>query len=214
MSPPCSSWNLFHKNITELKEVLKRNRFPEQVIDSEIKNYLNKIFEKNEEEKEKEIKNFYKLPYLGTLSKQTQNKIQKLCKELCKTTKITLIFSVCKIKSCLPTKSKNPPHLLSYVVYRYICPICGDSYIGETTRYFETRRHEHLNTNKSSTIYIHTHGNNRCNGKSDESNFTVIDRASTQFSLKIKQAIHINKIKPTLINKQKNHVALTLDMSI
>ena len=99
-------------------------------------------------------------------------------------------------------------------MYIYICPICGDSYIGETTRHFETRRNEHLNTNKNSTVYIHTHTDGQCKGKSDESNFSIIDRASTQFSLKIKQAIQINKYKPTLINKQKNHVALTLDISL
>ena len=121
---------------------------------------------------------------------------------------------MCKIKSRLPTKSKNPSHLKSYVVYRYICPICNDSYVGETTRHFETRRYEHLNTDKASTVYKHTHQNNKCAGKSSGENFSVIDKANTQFSLKIKQAIHINKYKPTLINKQKTHVALTLDMSI
>ena len=97
-------------------------------------------------------------------------------------------------------------------MYRYICPICGDSYIGETTRHWVVRRNEHLNTDKQSCIYKHTHQNNSCKGKSDESCFSILDRAQTKFSLKLKQAIHINKLKPTLINKQKNHVVLTLDI--
>ena len=208
----CNSWKLFHENIVELKETLKRNKFPEKIIDSEIKKYLNKTFEKEKDknEEEKETRNVYILPFLGSKSKITQSKVNKLSNELCKATKIKLIFSVCKIKSCLPTKSKAPSSLLSGVVYRYICPICGDSYIGETTRHFEVRRNEHLNTDKTSTVYKHTHKNNECRGESNETSFSVIDKAKTQFSLKIKQAIYINKYKPTLINKQINHVVLTL----
>ena len=61
-------------------------------------------------------------------------------------------------------------------------------------------------------VYKHTHNNDRCSGKSNEDNFEVLDKAQTQFALKLKQAIHINKHNPTLINKQKKHVILTLDI--
>ena len=133
-------------------------------------------------------------------------------KKLCKGTKIKLVFSVCKIQSCLPIKSKAPSSLLSGVVYRYICPICGDSYIGETMRHWETRRSEHLYKDKASHVYKHIHADNNCKGKSNEDNFTILDKAQTQFALKLKQAMQINKYKPTLINKQKKHVILTLDI--
>ena len=36
----------------------------------------------------KENHNFFKLPYIGKMSKETQNKINSLCKTLCKGTKI------------------------------------------------------------------------------------------------------------------------------
>ena len=51
-------------------------------------------------------KNYYKHPYLGIISKQTQKKLRKLGKELCKGIDITLCFSVCKIGSFLPLKVK------------------------------------------------------------------------------------------------------------
>ena len=65
---------------------------------------------------------------------------------------------------------------------------------------------------KTSHIYKHTHNNDQCKGKSNENNFKIIDKSQTQFSLKLKQAMQINKHNPTLINKQKKHVILTLDI--
>ena len=44
-------------------------------------------------------------------------------------------------------------------------------------------------------IYQHTHKNNSCQGKSSEINFTIIDTASIQFKLKIKEDIHIKQQK-------------------
>ena len=40
------------KNIKQVKEVLKRNQFPEKTINSEIKKYLNKIFEPDDKQRE------------------------------------------------------------------------------------------------------------------------------------------------------------------
>ena len=73
----------FNKNITDLKEVLKRNKYPDKIIDNDIKKYLNLIFEDDKhDETRKENINFYKLPYFGTNCKQMKQYINKLCKEL------------------------------------------------------------------------------------------------------------------------------------
>lgn len=45
--------------------------------------------------------------------------------------------------------------------------------------------------------------NKTCKNLCDESCFQVIDYASSPFRLKIKEALHINWLKPNL-NKQKN----------
>ena len=79
-------------------------------------------------------------------------------------------------------------------------------------RHWETRRSEHLYKDKASHVYKHIHADNNCKGKSNEDNFTILDKAQTQFALKLKQAMQINKYKPTLINKQKKHIILTLDI--
>ena len=74
--------------------------FPIKIIDAEIRKYLNNKFkEKVEDEDNKPNKNYYKLPYLGIISKYTQKKLMELGKELCKGIDITLWFSVCKMGS-------------------------------------------------------------------------------------------------------------------
>ena len=112
----------------------------------------------------------------------------------------------------MPTKSKALSSLLSSVVYKYICPICGDSYIGETRRHWEVRKKEHLYNDVNSAIYKHTHNNDKCHGKSDGTCFSILDKAQAHFTLKLKQAMYINKFTPTLFNTQKKHVVLTLDV--
>ena len=209
----CNTWELFSKNITELENTLKRNSFPPKIINREINKYLNKTYKSNNTTLEEENKtiNYYKLPFLGITSKYTQIKISELCKNLCKKLTITLSFNTCKVGSFLSSKSKPLPGLQSFVVYKYLCPSCAASYVGETTRHWGVRVKEHLLKDKKSHIYQHINMNNNCTGKSDNSSFKIIDKASTEYTLKIKEAVHINWIKPTL-NKQKIHIKLTIDI--
>ena len=208
----CSKWNIFHNNIKELKHTLQRNKFPPKLIDKEIKKYLNNIHEVDKVKADKKV-NYYKLPYLGDVSKYTQKRIRELCNLFCKSMDITLSFNTCKITSFLSTKSCSPPNLQSFVVYNYNCPSCGASYVGQTTRHYVERVREHLKADKNSHIYKHINdkSNNNCKELNNESAFKIIDKANSEFTLKIKEAIHIKWLKPTL-NKQKYHVNLTLHM--
>ena len=117
---------------------------------------------------------------------------------------------MCKIGSFLSSKSKPLPSLQSFVVYKYLCPRCGACYVGETTRHYTVRVDEHLRTDKTSHVYKHININMDCYDKSDSNSFKIIDRASTAFGLKIREAIHVNWVKP-ILNGQKVALKLTLD---
>ena len=149
-----------------------------------------------------------KLPYIGTFSKFAQTKLDRLSSTFCKNTNITLVFSSTKISSFFSSKDKIPEALRSLVVYHFICASCGASYIGETYRHLDERINEHLKS-KSSHIYKHLEENSDCKQACDKSCFRIIDRASSAFRLKIKEALHINWLKPTL-NKQVKHLALSI----
>lgn len=75
---------------------------------------------------------FYKLPYIGTFSNATQNKLRRLLKRYCKNLDIKLlVFSTFKLRDMFSVQDTVLPGLRSQVVYKFACA----SYIGETTMY-------------------------------------------------------------------------------
>ena len=99
----------------------------------------------------------------------------------------------------------------SFVVYKFTCVGCQSCYIGETRRHLATTIKEHLVTDKKSHIMKHLLKNKCCNSLCDEGCFQVIDYASSPLRLKVKEALHINLLKPDL-NKQKEHVNITISV--
>ena len=98
---------------------------------------------------------------------------------------------------------------MSNVVYRFQCAICNFCYIGETTRHLEKRIAEHLRKDKTSAIYKHIHEDFDCFNYCDESCFSILDTAMTNFQLKVKEGMYIGWENPNL-NKQVKYVQCTL----
>ena len=155
--------------------------------------------------------NFYKLPYLGDISKSTKGKLKELCMNYCKDLNITISFTTCKIGSFISSKSKSPDYLKSFVVYLYKCGSCNANYVGRTKRHFSVRIKEHLGKDKNSHIYKHINSNDNCKMASNESSFRIVDKANTDYQLQLKEAMHIQWIAPS-INKQFNHVSISLHL--
>ena len=98
-------------------------------------------------------------------------------------------------------KDRTPVALKSMVVYQFSCAGCNSCYIGETSRHFSTRIKEHTESDKNSHIFKHFNTSPLCKSKYSPSCFSILDSASNSIDLKLKEAFHINKIKPEL-NKQ------------
>ena len=88
---------------------------------------------------------------------------------------------------------------------------CAACYVGENTRHFNTRVREHLETDRASHIFKHLEGSKECRSACSLDSFAIIDQASSRFTLKIKEALHILWEKPTL-NAQVKHVNLKLSV--
>ena len=88
----------------------------------------------------------------------------------------------------------------SLVVYKINCATCNAEYIGKTERILAHRMKEHTKSDKSA-CYQHTVDNP--DHQMDYENIKVIDRASSDFKLRMKELLHILKSKPEL-NKQMN----------
>ena len=179
--------------------------FPPRLVEKTIRTYLdNKMSKTQPENKDNPCESYFKLPYIGDYSDFVSRKLKLLSKQFCKNTDLKISFVTFKLGSLFSTKSLSPKYLKSGVVYLFTCAACNDSYVGETSRHFDTRVHEHLfKASQPSSIYKHLQGNAECKSKCNESCFKIIDSARTKFTLEIKESLHTNWIKPK-ITKQKN----------
>ena len=101
--------------------------------------------------------------------------------------------------------------LKSFLVYEFTCASCSSCYIGEICRHFKTRIEEHVKKDNTSHTFKHLHSTATCFDSYNSLYFKIIDKANFKFDLKIKEALHINWIKPNL-NAQQNYLALTLSL--
>ena len=83
--------------------------------------------------------------------------------------------------------------------------------IGETCRHFKTKIDEHIKKDIKSHIFEHLHSTATYFDSYNSLCFKIIDKANSEFDLKVKETLHINWRKPNL-NAQRNHLALTLSL--
>ena len=183
------------------------------MIDLVIKKYLNNTIKssskQNHNSNEKDITvRFFKLPFIGFYSKQTQKKIDKLCKKFCKNLKVNLVFTSKKLRDMFSSKDPYRSDHISKVVYKFVCASCNASYVGRTGRHLATRIDEHFGKDKKSHIYQHLTSSIDCLDKCSKECFSILDTANTKHQLQIKEALYIAWLKPTL-NKQKHHQYIT-----
>ena len=162
-----------------------------------MKKYLNHKFSSNQNQLTDTSDVYYfKLPYIGNLSHHIKNKISKLCKEFCKENfNIKLVFNSFKIKSYFSYKGPIPDDLKSFLVNKSTCASCSSSYIGKTCRHFKSRIEKHIKKDNKSHIFKHLQSTTRCFDSYNSLSFRIIDKANSEFNLKVKKALHI-RTKP------------------
>ena len=104
------------------------------------------------------------------------------------------------VRNLLSVKDSVPRQFRSRVIYKLTYACCNACCIGGTGR---------LSWNKSSHIFKHLQSSERCRQSFCTDCFEILDSAPTKFQLKLKEAMHIDWVKPSL-NQQVQHVNLTL----
>ena len=104
-----------------------------------------------------------------------------------------------KVRNYFSLKDRTPLNLKAKVVYKFNGS-CDKSvsYIGKTKRHLAVRIREHR-TNPSA-IREHFQDCQTCRD-SNSSSFSVLSSGRSDFEIRIKEALYIQKFKPTL-NKQ------------
>jgi len=108
-----------------------------------------------------EIDKYYiKIPYVRAIEKESYKYVSGINKCLPDTVRIQPVFTTRKTASFFPNKDKMAKGVSSNVIYKYKCPHCseGNTYIGETTRHFDTRIREHISGKPTPTeVSRHQH---------------------------------------------------------
>ena len=187
----CSNWN---DDIENIKSNLIKYAYPSCLINKVTKKYLDHTYSSNKTQlKDTSDICYFKLPYIGKLLHHIKNKLSKLCKDFCiENFNVQPIFNSFKIKNHFSYEHPIPDDLKSFLVYKFTCASCSSSYIGETCRHFKTRIEEHIKKNNKSHIFNHLHSTTTCFDSHNFLSFKIIDKTSSKFDLKIKEAFHIN----------------------
>ena len=97
--------------------------------------------------------------WLSTISRSPTSGIfqreRKLINRFSKLIEIKFVCSTFKIKNFFSVKDPFPDRLRVRIVYQFSCASYNACYVGETSRYFAKRVHEHLSSDRSSHFYKH-----------------------------------------------------------
>ena len=133
-----SSTTIFHQEVERLRSILAKNSFPLEFVDQCVASFLNKMFKtrKNKTPEEEKHTETIVLPYLGKLSLEIRKRLRKYVNKHITNCNLVVIFrSQRRLRTLFRYKDTIPPNLQSYILYRYTCGTCKDSYIGKTDRH-------------------------------------------------------------------------------
>ena len=103
-----------------------------------------------------------------------------------------LVFISFKIKNYFSYKDPIRNDLKSFLVYKFTCASCSSSYNSETCRHFKNTIEEHIKNDNKCHIFKHLHSITPCFDSNNFLYFKIIDKANSQFDLKIKEPLHNN----------------------
>ena len=148
----------FHTDLQKLSVILRRNLFPENLINKYISKYIQTAVKGGKTQRHSGVepqetpKFFFKIPYVGHFSVTAQRSIRKLANRLCKPIDLRLVFTTFKVRNLFNLKDAVPEGLRTRVVYKFSCASCNACYVGETSRHFSTRVRDHLLSDRSSNV--------------------------------------------------------------
>ena len=215
----CSTYENFHKELCKIKAILYENCFPKSLIDSVLRVFLDKQFNKkvsHSDEKEDKQRILFFLPFLGQYSLRIKHNIDKLIRQCYPNVKLQFVFrSPRRLCDLFASKDRLLSLVRSNVVYKFTCSCCSATYYGKTSRNPLIRRREHLGINKlgqnikssgPSSIKDHICKTGHIATFED---FSILAKIDNAFDLLIYESLLIFRDRPSL-NSQQSSIPLAL----
>ena len=214
----CSNWTDLTTELQRIKQILVNNNFPNSIIDSSIKSFIDRKMEnpidRNSQEKQETIKLFYKNQMTGTY-KMTEKEINQIITQNVKPNsdaklKLFIYYKNKKLRQLFIKNNPQKSNESHHVIYKYTCDqaqctAAHANYIGHTTTTLKERFKQHSSIKKH---FQSIHKRN-ITGSEMMKNVEVLCRASDKRTLSILEALMIQKLKP-LINLQVGDFNRTL----
>lgn len=203
----CSSWSLFHSEISSIRSMLLRNAFPSWILDRIIKLSVSSFVKPNVRYGPNKERVYIGLPYLGNVTDRLRRSIKQINKHFMPQKEIIVYFKPGRrICNFFRIKDKTPFELRSHVVYQYTCSGCHSSYIGQTSRHLRQRIAEHAGvshiTGNIMKSQIHSSIREHCKhcigSTCASSEFKILTRGSSELELLVKESLLIKNSRPPL----------------
>ena len=199
----CSE-ELLHREFDNLKRLFMSNGYSENYILHTINEFLKrKCTEKTVYFGPEKYKIYISLPYIGEASAKIRgNIVSCLSRMKCGSLRLVYIDKFSRLGDWFSYKDKQPPHLVSGVIYKIQC-VCKYFYVGETAVCMSTRFGQHCNTTGKCLTEVgkHLRDNPSCKINFEE-NVEILGKCNDLNRRKIVETLHIQKFKndPLLLN--------------
>ena len=205
----CSSWVSFHSETTFLRNYFRNNKYPSHIFDKLLNRFLNSKLSPSPPvlTAPKDVR-YIKLPYLGHLSYEIRNSLNKILRNCYPHFKFVFAFTNTNtIGNFLKHNSPLPMTLQSNVVYLFTCSSCRARYVGSTSRWLFHRFREHqgksirtsefISKPSHSAIREHSH---HCDHPFSLADFQILNKCHARSDLLTSESLLINKLQPCLNN--------------
>ena len=205
----CSSYEKFHEEIVWLKDILKKNEYPQFFRDKCIKKkYLSKLLVPK-----RIVHTVHKkqvllvLPILGPLSFEIRSRLQKCFKNYISYCSLKVVCqSRRRISNLFNFKDVVNTKLSSHTVYKFMCSCWNATYYGQTQRHFFVRASEHLGITPLTGKFVKTPKKSAIDHalleghKASFDNFSILLKESNPFKLQLKESLFISRDE-SILNK-------------
>ena len=210
-----SDYSMLDKEIKNLKEILKKNHYPDGFIDKVIYRFLNRKYTpKTVVTTVPKRKVRIVLPFLGQTSLNIKKKLRELFR-MVPSYQVEVIFQTSyRMGNLFRFKDRLPESIMTDFVYFFKCRCCAATYVGRCYRHKQVRFCEHAGlspitgkrykqtlVNASS---IKEHMINEGHPVDPDSDFKILSRGGTRDILDIKETIMIGRLDPTLNDRAKS----------
>ena len=205
-------------DVEKLREILKKNSYPSDIIELSIKTFLNRLYIPKQVYLTAPKKELLKiLPFLGTMSSNLKRKLQTSIRNSLPQCNIKVILkSTNHLSSLFRFKDVIPKELRSHLVYKFSCSSCNATYYGKTERHLNVRSGEHISLSPltgnrvackpsaiSDDLLLCEHNN------SSFDDFPILYCENNAFKLSLTESILIKRDSPEL-NRNASSVLFLL----